>query len=119
MDISIGLELYFELFINTENQKQDKKWEDEKDESIAIGCLKIQCLNLVINSYGSDSGFIRNIPTDHNNHSKLAYTVRKWKCNSRDNGSVLEKLEFYAGIDFFFSETLRHANSILAGSLQE
>ena len=28
-------------------------------------------------------------------------------------------MEFYAGIDFFLSETLRHANIILAGSLQE
>ena len=33
--------------------------------------------------------------------------------------SALEKLEFYAGIDFFLSETLRHADIILAGSLQE
>ncbi len=32
---------------------------------------------------------------------------------------ALEKLEFYAGIDFFMSETIRHADIILPGSLQE
>lgn len=33
--------------------------------------------------------------------------------------SALEKLEFYVAIDFFLSETGRHADIILAGSLQE
>lgn len=32
---------------------------------------------------------------------------------------ALEKLEFYVGIDFFLSETLRHANIVLPGSLHE
>lgn len=32
---------------------------------------------------------------------------------------ALEKLEFYAGIDFFMSETLRHADIVFPGSLQE
>jgi assimilatory nitrate reductase catalytic subunit len=32
---------------------------------------------------------------------------------------ALEKLEFYVCIDFFMNETSRHANIILAGSLQE
>lgn len=31
----------------------------------------------------------------------------------------LEKLEFYVAIDFFLSETARHANIVLPGSLQE
>lgn len=39
--------------------------------------------------------------------------------NNSNVRAALEKLEFYAGIDFFLSETLRHANIILAGSLQE
>lgn len=39
--------------------------------------------------------------------------------NNSNVRGALEKLEFYAGIDFFLSETLRHANIILAGSLQE
>ena len=39
--------------------------------------------------------------------------------NNKYVKSALEKLEFYAGIDFFLSETLRHANIVLAGSLQE
>ena len=33
--------------------------------------------------------------------------------------SALEKLEFYVAIDFFLSETGRHADIVLAGSLQE
>lgn len=33
--------------------------------------------------------------------------------------SALEKLEFYVAIDFFLSETARHADIVLAGSLQE
>ncbi len=32
---------------------------------------------------------------------------------------ALEKLEFFAGIDFFLSETLRHANIVFPGSLHE
>lgn len=32
---------------------------------------------------------------------------------------ALEKLEFYVGIDFFMSETMRHCDIILPGSLQE
>ena len=32
---------------------------------------------------------------------------------------ALEKLEFYAAIDFFLSETARHADIVLPGSLQE
>ncbi|MCB9202016.1 MAG: molybdopterin oxidoreductase family protein [Flavobacteriales bacterium] len=32
---------------------------------------------------------------------------------------ALEKLEFYAGIDFFLSETLRYADVVFPGSLQE
>jgi assimilatory nitrate reductase catalytic subunit len=32
---------------------------------------------------------------------------------------ALEKLEFYAAIDFFLSDTARHANIVLPGSLQE
>lgn len=32
---------------------------------------------------------------------------------------ALEKLEFYAGIDFFMSETMRHCDVILPGSLHE
>ncbi|MDD5201342.1 MAG: molybdopterin oxidoreductase family protein [Terrimicrobiaceae bacterium] len=32
---------------------------------------------------------------------------------------ALEKLEFYVNIDFFLSETARHADIVLAGSLQE
>lgn len=32
---------------------------------------------------------------------------------------ALEKLEFYAGIDFFMSETIRHCDVIFPGSLQE
>lgn len=39
--------------------------------------------------------------------------------NNNNVRKALEKLEFYAGIDFFLSETLRHADIILAGSLQE
>lgn len=39
--------------------------------------------------------------------------------NNSNVRNALEKLEFYAGIDFFLSETLRHADIILAGSLQE
>ena len=39
--------------------------------------------------------------------------------NNKYVKSALEKLEFYVGIDFFLSETLRHANIVLAGSLQE
>lgn len=39
--------------------------------------------------------------------------------NNNNVRAALEKLEFYAGIDFFLSETLRHADIILAGSLQE
>ncbi|WP_419868003.1 molybdopterin oxidoreductase family protein [Chryseobacterium sp. CT-SW4] len=39
--------------------------------------------------------------------------------NNNNVREALEKLEFYAGIDFFLSETLRHADIILAGSLQE
>ena len=39
--------------------------------------------------------------------------------NNKYVKSALEKLEFYTGIDFFLSETLRHANIVLAGSLQE
>ena len=39
--------------------------------------------------------------------------------NNNNVRKALEKLEFYTGIDFFLSETLRHANIILAGSLQE
>lgn len=33
--------------------------------------------------------------------------------------AALEKLEFYAGIDFFLSETLRHADLVFPGSLHE
>src|SRR5262249_34995989 len=33
--------------------------------------------------------------------------------------AALEKLEFYGCIDFFLSETARHADVVLAGSLQE
>jgi assimilatory nitrate reductase catalytic subunit len=33
--------------------------------------------------------------------------------------AALEKLEFYCAIDFFLSETARHADVVLAGSLQE
>lgn len=33
--------------------------------------------------------------------------------------SALEKLEFYVGIDFFMSETIRHCDVILPGSLHE
>ncbi|WP_164121962.1 MULTISPECIES: molybdopterin oxidoreductase family protein [Sphingobacterium] len=32
---------------------------------------------------------------------------------------ALEKLEFYVGIDFFMSETMRHCNIVLPGSLHE
>ncbi len=32
---------------------------------------------------------------------------------------ALEKLEFFAVIDFFLSETAHHADVVLAGSLQE
>lgn len=32
---------------------------------------------------------------------------------------ALERLEFFAGIDFFLSETMRHANVVLPGSLHE
>ena len=32
---------------------------------------------------------------------------------------ALEKLEFYAAIDFFLSETARHADVVLPGSLHE
>ena len=39
--------------------------------------------------------------------------------NNKYVKSALEKLEFYTGIDFFLLETLRHANIVLAGSLQE
>jgi assimilatory nitrate reductase catalytic subunit len=34
-------------------------------------------------------------------------------------GRMLDKLEFYAVIDFFLSETARHADIVLPGSLQE
>lgn len=34
-------------------------------------------------------------------------------------GAALDKLEFMASIDFFMSETARHANIVLPGSLQE
>lgn len=39
--------------------------------------------------------------------------------NSNYVREALEKLEFYGGIDFFMSETMRHADIILPGSLQE
>ena len=39
--------------------------------------------------------------------------------NSNYVREALEKLEFYVGIDFFLSETLRHANIVLPGSLHE
>ncbi len=34
-------------------------------------------------------------------------------------GRMLDKLEFYVAIDFFLSETARHAEIVLPGSLQE
>jgi assimilatory nitrate reductase catalytic subunit len=39
--------------------------------------------------------------------------------NSNFVREALEKLEFYGAIDFFLSETARHADIVLAGSLQE
>ncbi|MGV3722997.1 MAG: molybdopterin oxidoreductase family protein, partial [Actinomycetota bacterium] len=39
--------------------------------------------------------------------------------NQRHVQEALEKLEFYAVIDFFLSETARHADLVLAGSLLE
>ncbi|OWP75044.1 molybdopterin oxidoreductase family protein [Flavobacterium oreochromis] len=39
--------------------------------------------------------------------------------NSNYVREALEKLEFYVCIDFFLNETARHANIVLAGSLQE
>src|SRR5690606_21571042 len=39
--------------------------------------------------------------------------------NNNSVRSALEKLEFYVGIDFFMSETMRHCNIVLPGSLQE
>lgn len=39
--------------------------------------------------------------------------------NNNNVRAALEKLEFYIGIDFFLLETLRHADIILAGLLQE
>ncbi len=44
------------------------------------------------------------------------------KVSLPDNAFVtrgLEKLDFYAGIDFFLNETVRHADIVLPGSLQE
>ncbi|WP_394823188.1 molybdopterin oxidoreductase family protein [Pendulispora albinea] len=44
------------------------------------------------------------------------------KVSLPDSGFVtraLEKLEFYAAIDFFLNDTARHADLVLAGSLQE
>jgi assimilatory nitrate reductase catalytic subunit len=44
------------------------------------------------------------------------------KVSLPDNGfiaRVLDKLEFYVAIDFFLSETARHADVVLPGSLQE
>ena len=39
--------------------------------------------------------------------------------NSNYVREALEKLEYYVCIDFFLNETARHADIILAGSLQE
>lgn len=39
--------------------------------------------------------------------------------NSNYVREALEKLEFYVGIDFFLSETLRHADVVLPGALHE
>ena len=39
--------------------------------------------------------------------------------DSNRTRAALEKLEFYCAIDFFLSETARHADVVLAGSLQE
>ncbi len=39
--------------------------------------------------------------------------------NSNFGREALEKLEFYGAIEFFLSETARHADIVLAGSLQE
>jgi assimilatory nitrate reductase catalytic subunit len=39
--------------------------------------------------------------------------------DARRTKAALEKLEFYGAIDFFLSETARHADVVLAGSLQE
>lgn len=39
--------------------------------------------------------------------------------NTSNVRKAFEKLEFYTGIDFFLSETLRHCDIVLAGSLQE
>ncbi len=44
------------------------------------------------------------------------------KVSLPDNNFIarcLDKLEFYAGIDFFLNETMRHADIVLPGSLQE
>ncbi len=44
------------------------------------------------------------------------------KVSLPDNAFVtrgLEKLDFFAGIDFFLNETIRHADVVLPGSLQE
>ena len=44
------------------------------------------------------------------------------KVSLPDNNFIarcLDKLEFYAGIDFFLNETIRHADIVLPGSLQE
>ncbi len=44
------------------------------------------------------------------------------KVSLPDNNFVtqaLDKLDFYAGIDFFLNETMRHADIVLPGSLQE
>jgi assimilatory nitrate reductase catalytic subunit len=44
------------------------------------------------------------------------------KVSLPDNNFItrcLNKLEFYAGIDFFLNETIRHADIVLPGSLQE
>jgi len=41
------------------------------------------------------------------------------KVSLPDNARALEKLEFFAAIDFFMSETAQHADIVLPGSLQE
>ena len=67
---------------------------------------------------------LRDVPQDRRGRDQgpaLASASTRWsRCRTtRSSRAMLEKLEFFVAIDFFLSETARHADIVLPGSLHE
>ncbi|OYX80408.1 MAG: nitrite reductase [Flavobacteriales bacterium 32-34-25] len=56
---------------------------------------------------------------DIENPEHRKYISEVWGIDEKDLPGALEKLEYYVCIDFFLNETARHADVVMAGSLQE